>query len=176
VARGCGGCHVDPHRGTFGLECTECHNQDIWAPIGLIADHARTRFPLIGNHALSACEACHTRAIAGDYSGAPSECHLCHQREAQFAQPNHVVNNWTVHCHRCHTPADWDAPLFTHDFFPLVGGHANVDCTACHPGSLFVPISPLCFACHQQDYLAAPNHVALGYSTDCTQCHTIFGF
>ena len=42
TARGCGGCHVEPHKGNLGLDCTDCHNQDIWEPTGLIAEHAHT--------------------------------------------------------------------------------------------------------------------------------------
>ena len=139
----------------------------------MIADHARTRFPLIATHAITACETCHERATIGDFRGAPVECHLCHQREAQRAIPNHVINGWNRNCERCHTPFDWGTPGFNHNAFPLEGGHANVDCLDCHPGGLFLNTPNICFACHRNDYLAAPNHVANGFSTDCTECHNI---
>jgi hypothetical protein len=172
VQRGCAGCHVDPHQGNLGMECTRCHNEDHWDPIGLIADHARTRFPLSGAHAISPCEDCHERAPVGEYRGAPVECHFCHQDEAARAVPNHVINGWQRDCTRCHDLVTWQqAPGFNHDFFPLDGAHAALNCTQCHPGGRFVPIPNTCFSCHQQDYLAAPNHVANGFSTDCTLCH-----
>jgi hypothetical protein len=171
VVRGCGGCHVDPHKSTLGLDCVRCHNEEIWEPIGLIADHAQTRLPLVAAHAVAACESCHDRATVGDFRGAPVQCHLCHQQEAAAAFPNHVVNGWNRECERCHTPVDWHADGFNHAAFPLQGGHAGLACTQCHAGGLFVPIPPDCFACHQNDYVNAPNHVANNYSTDCTLCH-----
>ena len=48
VARGCGGCHPDPHAASLGMDCQRCHEQTSWRPTGLIAEHARTRFPLMG--------------------------------------------------------------------------------------------------------------------------------
>ena len=45
---------------------TECHNQDVWTPTGIILDHARTRFPLVATHALVPCESCHFRATCSD--------------------------------------------------------------------------------------------------------------
>lgn len=173
LARGCGGCHVDPHQGTLGIECQGCHNQDSFEPTGLVTDHARTRFPLEGAHAITPCESCHERSVVGEFRGAPVECHLCHQRDAAKAQPNHVLNGWQYDCQRCHDLVTWNqAPGFNHDsFFPLLGAHAAADCTQCHPGGRFVPIPNTCFSCHQQDYLTAPNHVANGLSTDCSECH-----
>ena len=141
-------------------------------PTGLIADHARTRFPLAGAHAIAPCEGCHDRATAGQFRGAPVECHFCHQHESARAVPNHWINGWQRDCERCHDIISWArAPGFSHAFFPLTGAHATVSCLGCHPGGRFVPIATDCFSCHQQDYLAAPNHVSSGYSTDCTACH-----
>lgn len=175
LERGCGGCHVDPHKSALGIDCTSCHNQMTWDPTGLIADHAQTRFPLIGTHALAPCESCHTRAASGDYLGTPVDCHLCHQREALAASPNHVVNGWIRNCDQCHTPTQWQGAVgFVHVFFPLIGGHAGLDCQQCHPNGQFTPIPPDCFFCHENDYLGAPNHVTNNFNTDCTQCHNVF--
>jgi hypothetical protein len=86
--------------------------------------------------------------------------------------PNHVINGWQRDCTRCHDYTSWArAPGFSHDFFPLTGAHATLNCVQCHPGGRFVPIPTTCFACHQQDYLAAPNHVSNGFSTSCELCH-----
>lgn len=174
VERGCGGCHVDPHKSTLGLDCARCHNDVHWEPTGAISDHASTRFPLIASHALTTCEGCHTRATVGDYRGAPVECHLCHQTEALQASPNHVINAWVTGCERCHTPSAWQgAPGFNHDFFPLLGGHAGLACGQCHPNEQFVPLPPDCYSCHQNDYTLAPNHVANNFPIDCELCHNI---
>ncbi len=176
LSRGCGGCHVDSHKGSLGSECTRCHNQSTWHPTGIIGEHARTRFSLVGLHALAPCESCHDRATSGDFRGAPVDCHGCHQLDAARAFPNHVINGWVVDCERCHTASNWDADEINHDFFPLVGGHAGLDCTQCHVNGLFAGLNPDCFACHQNDYIAAPNHVAQNFSTDCAQCHNIFAW
>jgi hypothetical protein len=172
LARGCGGCHTDFHQGTLGMECTRCHDQDTWAPTGLIAEHARTRFPLAASHAVAPCESCHLRATTGEFRGAPVECALCHQRDAAGAVPNHVINNWVRGCENCHDITTFSsAPGFNHDGFPLTNSHSGLSCLQCHPGGRFVPISTDCFPCHQQDYIAAPNHVANNLSTRCTDCH-----
>ena len=177
LARGCGGCHGDVHSGRLGMDCERCHDQFTWTPTGLITDHARTRFPLVGAHALAPCESCHERATVGEFRGTPVECHFCHQRDAARAVPNHVINGWQRDCERCHGFLAWEtAPGFRHDGFPLTGAHGRVSCLDCHPGGRFVPISTLCFACHQQDYIRAPNHVANGFSTDSTQCHNVFAW
>ena len=173
VRRGCGGCHPDPHKSSQSIDCTRCHNQTDWQATGLVLEHARTRFPLVAAHAITPCDACHTRASVGDYRNTPVDCHLCHQQDAGRAFPNHPINGWIRNCERCHTPASWRAEGLNHSQFPLEGGHANVDCIQCHVGGLVRQTPTACFFCHQNDYINAPNHVLNGYSTDCTLCHTI---
>lgn len=176
MQRGCGGCHPDPHQSTLGKDCEKCHVESHWEPTPLISDHASTRFPLVGAHALLPCESCHPRATAGVFVNAQVECHFCHQRDAFRASPNHQINGWITNCEDCHTPSSWRSPNFDHSFFALVGGHSGLQCGQCHPGDLFVPIPNDCFSCHQNDYAGAPNHVAGGLSTDCTDCHTIIAW
>lgn len=176
VERGCGGCHVDPHEGSLGIDCARCHGQEVWDPTGLIADHAATRFPLTGLHAIVPCEGCHKRATIGDFRAAPVVCHLCHQRDAARAFPNHPVNGWVRGCERCHTPASWDNLGFNHTVFPLEGGHAGLDCTQCHVGGRVFPTPNDCFFCHRQDYINADDHVEENFSTNCTECHDIFSW
>ena len=169
--RGCGGCHSDPHKSALGNDCQNCHNEHWWQPDGLIAEHAKTSFPLVGAHGLAACETCHDRAPVGDYRGTPTECHHCHQREAYLAQPNHAVNQWVRGCEECHDVADWRAVNFTHSTFPLVGGHVDAQCTSCHVGGLIAGTPTDCYSCHQNDYVNAADHVTNGLSTNCTDCH-----
>ena len=52
------------------------------------------------------------------------------------------------------------------------------DCYDCHKSiSLmrFNPIGVECYDCHKEDFLATtnPNHVASGFSTECTECHFV---
>ncbi len=66
TARGCGGCHEDVHTGDLGLQCTTCHRESTWQPVGQIELHAQTRFPLDGVHAMTSCRRCHPGAPVGE--------------------------------------------------------------------------------------------------------------
>ncbi|MCP4452292.1 MAG: hypothetical protein GY809_12585, partial [Planctomycetes bacterium] len=173
LARGCGGCHPDPHASSMGLECERCHSQDVWEPTGLIAEHAVTRFPLMGSHAITPCESCHAGAPAGQFMGAATQCDLCHQEAlARAVDPDHAGNGWVVDCQRCHTPIDWTGANIQHDFFALSGGHGGLDCSECHTSDLFTGLSSDCYTCHSADYLGAQDHDSLSLSHDCTECHS----
>jgi hypothetical protein len=173
VARGCAGCHLDVHRAELGSNCLECHNQRDWRPDGLVAEHARTRFPLVGAHIAAACEKCHERAPTGSYRGAPTRCELCHRDDLARAQsPDHAASGWTTSCERCHFPTGWNGADFAHAFFPLTGGHGGLACDRCHVGGDFRGLSRDCISCHLDDYQGAPNHVSGNYSQNCLQCHT----
>jgi len=177
VARGCSGCHLDVHASSLGLDCERCHSQISWEPTGLLSEHARTRFPLMGAHAITACESCHEGAAAGQFRGAPTQCEICHSAAlATAVNPAHAVNGWISDCQKCHQPSSWSGAFVPHDFFPLAGGHAALDCTQCHVGGVFTGLSSDCYSCHSANYQAAPAHVASNYSHDCTQCHSISGW
>ncbi len=177
VARSCGGCHPDPHKSQLGLDCTRCHDTTTWRPQGLISEHARTSFPLFGVHAATPCESCHLQAAVGDFRNAPLQCELCHSRDlARATSPDHAASGWIHRCERCHSPMGWGSANFSHAFFPLTAGHAGVACVACHTSGTFGPIPSDCYSCHRNDYQRAPDHVALGYPTDCTRCHTTAGW
>src|SRR6185436_10029293 len=47
-SRGCGGCHEDIHTGELGTDCTRCHQEVSWEPVGQYELHYHTRFPLTG--------------------------------------------------------------------------------------------------------------------------------
>ncbi|MFO0984839.1 MAG: hypothetical protein U1E76_24445 [Planctomycetota bacterium] len=133
LERGCSGCHVDPHEGELGTACDSCHHQRDWQPRGMLAEHARTRFPLIGSHLALPCDQCHVRARVGNFLGAPIQCEICHARDlARATQPDHQSLGWTHDCQRCHTPTTFADAHFGHDTFPLVGQHRQVDCRQCH--------------------------------------------
>jgi hypothetical protein len=170
--RGCGGCHPDPHTGSLGPDCRRCHEQTSWRPTGLVVEHARTRFPLMGAHVAAPCESCHPGASAGHFRGAPTACDLCHRVDlVRATSPNHAASGWTTNCDRCHTPVTWERAQIVHDFFPLVGGHAGLACTQCHSSGTFGPIPSNCSACHTADYQRAAGHVAQAFPQTCDQCH-----
>jgi len=111
--QGCGGCHEDIHQGQLGAECTSCHVEQNWAPVGQIEMHRRTRFPLIGVHASTSCRRCHPGAETGKFTPTDTECATCHASDlARANNPNHVALGWTSRCDRCHLPRTWnDAEL-----------------------------------------------------------------
>jgi hypothetical protein len=172
TVRGCAGCHADIHQGQLTGECTLCHNESNWRPEGLVAEHARTRFPLYGAHLAAACEACHFRAPTGDFKSAPTECALCHTADlARATTPDHAAQGWTDTCERCHSPVAWGGGAFLHGFFPLEGGH-DIECLDCHTSINFEPLPKTCITCHQDDRDRAPNHD--GFATTCEDCHNIY--
>jgi hypothetical protein len=57
--------------------------------------------------------------------------------------------------------------------FPLTGGHANLECSACHANG-YAGTSTVCADCHINNYNQStnPNHATAGIPTDCASCHT----
>ncbi|MBP7591870.1 MAG: cytochrome c3 family protein, partial [Chloroflexi bacterium] len=55
-----------------------------------------------------------------------------------------------------------------HSFFPLAGGHDNLECTNCHTSGDYQGTSPTCVACHAKD---EPHEGQ--YGADCATCHVI---
>ncbi len=107
--RGCAACHGDLHQGRLGADCIRCHTESTWFPIGQLEMHARTRFPLIGTHATTACRRCHEGSEVGIFSPQDSECVACHRDDlARAFNPNHLALGLTADCDRCHRPTDWN--------------------------------------------------------------------
>ncbi|GAB4521532.1 MAG: hypothetical protein Fur0018_02150 [Anaerolineales bacterium] len=95
----CAQCHQEPdiHRGTFGLQCQNCHTANAWVP-AVLRYHA---FPLDhGRDAPSDCLTCHETTYTA-YT-----CYLCHEHQpAQIAQ-THTQAGISLQdlpdCTRCH--------------------------------------------------------------------------
>lgn len=176
AARGCSGCHEDPHRTQMGPDCKTCHDERTWRPGELIATHARTRFPLVGAHAVAACWQCHPGAQTGNFARVDTSCEACHQQDlARATNPDHAAQGWTNDCQRCHIPIQWGGASFTHSVFPLTGAHTGALCADCHGMPPTYNGTPnQCVDCHLADYNSAssPNHVTFNFSTDCAQCHS----
>lgn len=105
-ARGCEGCHEDVHFGKLGNDCETCHREDDWYPVGQVAMHNRTRFPLVGRHADTACRRCHPGAEVGNFLPTHTECVTCHADDLARTT-NHVGLGWVDRCDRCHMPTNW---------------------------------------------------------------------
>jgi hypothetical protein len=172
--RGCAGCHEDVHRGRLGRDCSVCHEEEDWRVREAIANHQRTRFPLVGAHAATACWDCHPGAEVGNFDRAPVDCVTCHREDlARATSPDHVANDFVDRCDRCHIPTTWTGAGFNHGFFPLTGAHAALACDACHPGGMFQGTPNQCVGCHLDDYQGAmdPDHQGAGFPTSCELCH-----
>jgi len=174
AARGCAGCHEDVHEGFQGEGCATCHEPTDWRVLGAISDHARTRFPLVGAHAATACRHCHEGIEAGILGPLAVECISCHMQDLVSAvNPNHQSNGWVSRCDRCHIPTAWSGAAFNHGTWPLTGAHITTDCAECHIAGVFAGTPRDCVACHMDDYVATtnPNHIASGFPQDCQSCH-----
>ncbi len=179
----CVACHqndfdqsINPSHVTLGMstDCTSCHTTNPgWSPASFSMHNEF--YPILGAHTSIAndCAACH----AGNYTNTPNTCIGCHQTDFNnTSNPNHGVNAFPTDCALCHEQNAWTPSSFDHDVvYPLTGGHAAVaqECTLCHNGN-YNNTPNNCQDCHQADFnnTMNPNHNALGFSTDCTSCHT----
>jgi len=178
AAKDCKACHSDPHDGTLGKDCERCHTFQAWADISKITlVHQASRFPLVGRHQHVGCAGCHAAGGQSQFVNLPLQCSGCHQQDYEATTaPNHKLAGFSLRCETCHSSAitAWADARFTHvASFPLTLGHGRATCAECHAAG-FRGTSSACISCHQKDYQATtnPNHVALGYSTDCRSCHT----
>ncbi|MBE0571208.1 MAG: hypothetical protein IH618_06655 [Ignavibacteriaceae bacterium] len=173
----CISCHTDLHQGTVGKDCSKCHTSKSWMVEDINGLHQKGRFPLLGNHLTADCQQCHSRYVDLYFEPLNTDCFACHGSDFSIA---HNPND-SKDCENCHsiTASEWTALNVDHDFFPLVGGHQISNCFACHEqGGSFTGLSPECVSCHLDTYNATtnPNHISIGFPTDCIQCHTINGW
>lgn len=178
VGTKCSDCHADIHRRQFGAQCEQCHTVKGWGVSVQSVRRHQNRFPLLGAHAVLACDSCHKGAATGRFEGLPTECVACHLAAFQQAKvPDHQAGGLPTTCEACHTMDAWQGAKFDHGTFTgftLTGAHARLDCSACHVGGRFQGTSANCFSCHSKDYSAAqnPDHVKAGFPQDCARCHT----
>jgi hypothetical protein len=163
IAAGCNGCHEkdDVHRGQQGTECVACHNESGWAS-GVFFDHDLTRFPLLGLHAVSACEQCH---LNERFKEARIECSSCHEDDDVH------LRRLGSGCEDCHNPNGWKFWRFDHDTrtsFALRGAHEGLGCHACHKLARTDAgrVAADCAECHARD----DRHFG-AFGLDCGRCH-----
>ena len=165
-----------PHGEGLKASCDQCHSAKGWVFDKTIYsfDHNKTALPLTGQHQILSCRSCHQSLIFSDAKTACIDCHT-------------DIHNQTVgpDCQQCHTPKSWIieniTELHQRGRFPLVGPHYTAQCSDCHKSASLLQFDPLpvdCFNCHQENYYATtqPNHVQSGYSTNCTDCHSVNSF
>ena len=169
-AERCSTCHLDVHDGVFDSalvpqvvgdlqSCARCHTSSDFATVERDAfEHSKwTKFALEGEHARTACEACHVPTQQPDAKGrrfgraSGNDCAACHAdpHAGQFADANA--------CSRCHAGAQsWKKLSFDHDRdsrYALDQKHKDLECSACHKpwptadGRKVVRFKPLGIAC-----------------------------
>jgi hypothetical protein len=179
TARECQGCHLsdwekaaDPDHAKLALPktCEACHGTAAWAP----ADYAGhdAIWPLLGKHALAACESCHAD---GHYADTPTDCVGCHKADYDgTTDPVHADVGYPTSCAVCHGTDGWKPAVFDHDAkWPLTGAHAEAACESCHADGQYAGTPDTCVGCHQADFdgTTDPDHAALGLPTTCNVCH-----
>lgn len=159
----CIACHQsnDIHKGKQGKNCARCHSESSWIE-DVVFDHDLTNFPLIGLHAVTACEQCH---VTKPFQAIENQCVDCHS-----TQDIHKKSLGSA-CHNCHTPNGWDIWRFDHNtetHFPLDGAHADLECSACHntPTNDRVKAISQCVNCHKND----DKHDG-EFGRRCDKCH-----
>lgn len=163
---------LSPH-GPMEVACEKCHTASGWKPIRKKPDfdHSKTKYPLRGLHTAVTCQQCHVNPVFANTGSNCQDCHADIHRRRNGAQ-----------CEICHKVSGWQVSLQDinehQDRFPLIGAHAVVDCYSCHRAGAVGQfnrqgLSTECVSCHLKAFQRAtsPNHQALGYSTDCQQCH-----
>ena len=140
----CIDCHDDPHRGSFGRTCTQCHTTAGWLQILQTAEdtgfHEKTKFPLRGGHTSVACKSCHgpfpgqKAVFKGLKHERCSDCHMDAHVGQLASSPGGIDAS---RCDRCHTvngfsPSTFDEAAHDQTRYPLDGAHRAVACAACH--------------------------------------------
>ena len=178
VGSNCMDCHTDIHKGEMGVNCDQCHTLRTWENRFEVFElHQKTRFPLLGVHAIVDCQSCHNSQDKLDFKLKPVDCNQCHLEAFMGTlNPAHQKAGFSLDCQRCHlvNAANWKQAIYEHSqTFPLSGGHAGIECIDCH-SDRYQGLSVACFSCHQQDYRSTtnPNHQVFGFPTVCEQCHT----
>jgi hypothetical protein len=160
----CESCHKDLHGGKFNtlmkdLSCAKCHTTEQWKTSSF--DHSKTKFVLVGKHAVINCSDCHKEINIEkkvmEFRKLSTDCQSCHNdiHRDQFAVTG------KTNCNTCHNSYGWKSLVFNHEtqsVFSLKGAHKNVACRACHHeekinDTIFIRLKPLsvkCESCHGQ--------------------------
>ena len=163
-SKSCNDCHENPHGGNLmarlgANSCRSCHDVTGWQAVDF--DHAKTEFPILGQHLPLDCKSCHRNQKTNGFFLEPmaTRCAACHEdvHRGQFADQSGQTN-----CENCHPNASWQPKRFDHNrdaAFKLEGAHEKAACGSCHPKELlgqlsvmrFKPLSRNCEDCHTQN-------------------------
>jgi hypothetical protein len=152
VEKRCGSCHQDPHGGSLGGTCENCHVDEGWKErLKIAVDH---RLDMSGGHATTACTDCHFDGRNLEQKVACASCH---------PDPHGGTKK---RCDACHSVQTFGNATFNHGMcgckFP--GAHQTASCLSCHQSFVFTPTPKLCSTCHEKQQ----THQPIG---ECSQCH-----
>lgn len=161
-----------------GLTCTSCHTTEAWSPLrdDVAFDHGSTGFALDGRHEDATCARCHAGLVFDRIDTGLDDCGTCHV--------DVHLGTMTRSCSACHSTESFstlDYGIVHPSDFPLEGAHLQTSCESCHVddlGGAFRALDRECATCHMGDYVASTlvDHPQLGFSTDCTECHSTLDF
>ena len=170
----CNSCHKDVHKGSFGANCSSCHETSSFKQINKSAfDHSKTKFPLIGKHKSVGCNNCHKSPTG--YKMKFSLCTDCH---TDFHKAQFVVNDQTQNCVDCHSENGFQTFIFSIEKhnktkFQITGAHLATPCESCHYQQnnwQFKGIGIACISCHENIH---KNELKIEFIPDnnCSFCH-----
>ena len=164
----CYSCHKqdDVHKSKNDINCQDCHSTKNWHE-KIKFDHDLTSFPLLGLHAITACNDCHQNQ---QYKNTKSNCIDCHQKDDV-----HKLRLGKS-CGKCHNPNDWTLWQFNHNkdtAFELDGAHEKIHCHACHQSAVDdeIELGQTCGSCHSDDDVHNNQ-----FGQRCEQCHNTDNF
>lgn len=178
----CVSCHLKDYQkasnpshvaGGFPTTCETCHRASDTSFSQATFNH-QASFPLVGQHLVQACVACHTNNV---FKGTARDCVGCHRvAYNRTTSPPHAAAGFGTSCESCHraTDSSWRGSTFNHAAaFPLVGVHAQQACASCHVNNVFRGTPRDCVGCHRTLYTrtTSPPHAAAGFGTTCESCH-----
>ena len=150
LSRDCYACHERDdrekgHKGRYGQKCESCHVEKSFKSPTF--EHERdAKFVLRGMHEKAKCDSCHKGDLYRDKLG--QRCFGCHAKDdkhkAQLGED----------CAKCHNERGWkEAVAFDHNRsrFPLLFGHAKLECRKCHASPAFKDARIECVSCHAKD-------------------------
>ena len=177
LPQSCTACHTDVHKGKFGNNCLECHNQENFHQVSNLNDfnHSVTNFPLLGQHRKVKCESCHKQAYTVPIKHA--NCTNCHfdYHKGQFELAGESPD-----CNQCHTVEGFTPSLFTIEMhnegnFKLEGSHLATPCIFCHQKEEawnFRNVGKKCADCHEDIHKTAMDQKYYP-GQRCENCHSV---
>jgi hypothetical protein len=171
----CSACHKDPHSNKFGLNCSQCHNEDSFQIVKGVKDfdHNKTDYKLEGKHLTVNCKDCHKTKFTD-----PLKFKLCTDCHTDYHKKQFAKNGVSPDCIQCHTLKGFTQFSYTveqHNVssFPLKGAHEAIPCNDCHKKQKewnFRGIGLVCKDCHtdiHKPFIATKNYP----EANCTICH-----